>query len=189
MKHAALLLALGLLLCAPHAANAEAAPSKDESNLNREAARLVRTAATPQGESAVARTIVKDLGIDEGRIQALRKGGLGYGEIAIAISLAQKLPGGATDANIQKVLGLRQGPPESGWGEVAKTIGAKLGVTVSQLKKINNESRREMKNEHELPQGPPAEAEQVPAPGETPAQPRKTFSGEGKDMSRGSAAQ
>jgi len=188
MKHAVLFLAVGLLLLAPQAENAEAVPSKDESNLNREAARLVRTAASPQGESAVARSIVKGLGVDEERVQVLRKNGLGYGEIAIAISLAQKLPGGTTDANIQKVLGLRQGPPESGWGEVAKTIGAKLAVTVSQLKKLNNESRREMKNEHEAPQSLPAQAEQAPAAPGSPAQPRRAFSGEGKDMTRGSAA-
>jgi hypothetical protein len=185
MKHAVLLFALGLQLFAPHAAYAEAAPSKDEANLNREAARLVRTAATPQGEKAVTMTIVRELGVDDGRVQALRRSGFGYGEIAIAILLAQKLPEGASDANVQKILGLRQGPPESGWGEVARTVGTKLGVTVSQLKKLNNESRREMKNEHEAPQVvEPAPAAPVPA-----AQPRRTFSGEGKDMSRGSAAQ
>ncbi len=187
MKRAALLLALGLLLFALHGVNAEAALSKDEANLDREAARLVRTAAMPQGESAVARSIMKELGVDEGRIQALRRSGLEYGEIAIAISLAQRLPGGATDANIQKVLGLRQGPPESGWGEVAKRMGAKLGVTVSQLKKLNNESRREMKNEHDVQQNPPQGTE--PAASGPAGPPRKTFTGEGKDMSRGSAAQ
>jgi hypothetical protein len=188
MKHAALLLAFGCLLVAPLAANAGAVFSKDESNLNREAARLIRTAATPQGEKAVTGRIVKDFGVDESRVQTLRSSGLGYGEIAIAISLAQKQPGGITDANVQKVLGLRQGPPELGWGEVAKALGMKLGATVSQLKKLNNESHRDMKNDHDVQEKTPKQEETVPAAPETVQRPRKEFTGEGKDMTRGGAA-
>ncbi len=62
---------------------------------------------------------------------------MGYGEIAIALSLCQKMPGGATDANIQQVMAMRQGTPAMGWGEIAKKLGTKLGPAVSQVRNVH----------------------------------------------------
>jgi hypothetical protein len=164
-------------------ASSGAAPSKDEANLMREAARLEKTAASPPGETAVVKRITKDFGVGADRVQALRSRGLGYGELAIALSLAQKMPGGMTDANIEKVTALRQGPPVLGWGEIAKQLHVKLG----QVKKMSNEAHRELKAEHDREVRRPAPKEAEPAaPWREPA---KAFSGEGKDMTRGGAAQ
>ncbi|MDA8100804.1 MAG: hypothetical protein M0042_14400 [Nitrospiraceae bacterium] len=161
-----------------------AGQTKDEKNLEREAARLEKFVQAG-GEQAVLARFRKDFGASDGQVASLRQRGLGFGEIAVVLALVQKQPGGVTDASIEKVLALRLGPPPSGWGEVAKKLNLKLGAAVSQVKKITNESHRETKTgrREEKRQSPPAEP---------PGQPRGAhghFSGEGRSMTRGEAAQ
>ena len=127
---------------------APAATSKDEKNLDKETARLERTAATAEGEKAVIKRINSDFKVDAARVAALRSRNLGYGEIVTACSLARSLAGGCTEPNLEKVLSLRQGPPRRGWSEVARQLDVKLGPTVSQVKKLNDESHREIKKDH-----------------------------------------
>ena len=167
---------------------AGAAPSKDERNLEREAKRLDDAAAKPNGEKAVVKQLSTAFRTSEPSIRSLRERSPGYGEVAIVLSLAQTLPGGATDANVQKVLALRQGPPVRGWGQVARQLNVKLGSTVSQVRKEANNANREIKNDHaragkEPTQAPPG---QQHAPR---ARPRLDEQGEGRPMERGSRAQ
>ncbi len=163
-----------------------AAPSKDEANLQRESSGLDKTASSSSGEAAVIKRLTKDFGVGSDRVASLREKGLSYGELAIVLSLAQKMPDGITDTSVEKVIALRRGPPVAGWGAVAKQLRVKLGTAVSQVKKVNNEAHREMKAEdHEVQRAPEKQAE----PAASPAEERKTFSGEGKDMSRGRAAE
>jgi hypothetical protein len=179
----AVLVSLALLLC--HASAGCAAVSKDEKNLDKEMAGLNRTAAEPGGEQAVLARIEKDLKVPAAQVQALRDQGLGYGDVVIVLSLSQAMPGGITDGNIERVLSLRKGPPPAGWGAVARQVNAKLGRTVSQIKRVNNEARRVMK-----PGAPkPAAASSA---SEEKAQPEKgrrwEFPGEGKSLPQGRAA-
>jgi hypothetical protein len=175
-----------LLLAVIPAAFAGTAPSKDEKNLNKEVARLERTAATPEGEKAVIKRIAADFKVTEDAVRSLRGSGLGYGEIVVVYTLARTLPGGITEGSVQKVIADRQGPPVRSWGEVAKLARTKLGKAVTQLKKISNESHREMKQEHAKAAAAPKMTPETPA---SPAPDAKTFEGEGKPMSRGGAAQ
>ncbi len=121
--------------------------SKGEKSLQKEAAAINTTAGNAQGEKVVVQKLEKEFKVTDTQIQGLRGQKLGYGEIAIALSLAQKMPGGATDANIQQIMTMRQGPPTMGWGEIAKKNGTKLGHAVSQVKNIHRETSREMKHE------------------------------------------
>jgi hypothetical protein len=63
------------------------------------------------------------------------------------------MPGGITDANIDKILAMRQGRPAEGWGEIAKNLGIKLGPVLSEVKKVERASHEELKkaekHEHE----------------------------------------
>jgi hypothetical protein len=180
MNRSIALLAQGVLFFLLIAAPAGAAPSKDETNLAREAAELDRTASTAPGEAAVVKQLHKDFAVEAELVQALRERGFGYGELTIILSLAAKMAGGVSDQNAGKVLALREGPPVSGWSTVAKRLGIKLGVAVSQVRKVNNGALREMKKE----QGAllaPRSGEPAPPSGER----KKTFTGEGKDMTRG----
>ncbi len=133
-----------LMLSLTIAGTAWTAGTTEEKNLNKEAAAISATAKTSQGEQVVTGRLKKEFNVTDTQIQGLRDKKLGYGEISIACSLAQKMPGGVTDANIQQVMTMRQGPPRMGWGEMAKKLGTKLGPMVSQMRTMNRETHREM---------------------------------------------
>ena len=137
------------------AGTAAAEVSKDEKHLAREEKRINDTAAKPDGEKAVIRRFVLDLTASEQQVRALRDRKLGHGEIAVILSLARTMPGGATDANVQKVLDLRQGPPPAGWGDVARAVGTKLGKIVSQVRKAANNANRDIKKDQARGGRPP----------------------------------
>lgn len=124
-----------------------AAESKEEQSLQKEAAAINTTAGNAQGEKIVTQRLEKDFNVTDAQVQGMRDKKLGYGEIAIVLSLSKKMPGGITDANIQQVMTMRQGPPTMGWGEIAKKLGTKLGPAISQVKNVNKETNREMKHE------------------------------------------
>lgn len=147
MKNRELRLTLaGLLLCAAMPVLAEEKPA-DEKKLDTITAELDKDAGQPEGERRVADKLMSEFTVDDARVQGLRDQKLGYGKISIALSLAQGLPGGITDANVQKVMALRQGPPVMGWGRVSKELGLKLGPVISRNKKLAAEARRNAKAE------------------------------------------
>lgn len=191
MKRAYLMFIVGIIIALAVAGTAWAELSKAEKNLERESKRLNDTAAKPDGEQAVLKRIRAEFKVENAQIQVLRERKLGYGEIASALSLAQKMPGGATEANVQKVLSMRQGPPVVGWGQVARQLGTKLGATVSQVKKMNNDANREIKKDHaqagranKTVKKEQQEKQQEKKEHETPS----TFKGEGRSMNRGGGA-
>src|SRR5512134_554885 len=68
-------------------------------------------ASTAAGEAAVIDRIKGEFGVSDDVIKDLRAQKLGYGEITLALSLAERLPGGINYENLHKVIELRQGPP------------------------------------------------------------------------------
>lgn len=93
-------------------------------------------ASTEAGRARVIDRIEDEFGVDEATIKNLRDKKLGYGEISIALSLAERLPGGITTENIDKVISMRQGPPVEGWGNVAKELNLSLKPSVEKLEKV-----------------------------------------------------
>ena len=188
MKRSLLMLIVGVIAALAGTGTAWADLSKAEKNLERETKRLNDTAAKSDGEKAVLKQIETEFKVSEGQVQALRDRNLGYGEIAIVLSLAKKMPGDVMEIKVQKVLSLREGPPAAGWGQVARQLGIKLGPTVSQVKKMNNDSNREIKKDHaragttgkKTQQEPPQEQKEPVPPGD--------FKGEGRPINRGSGA-
>ncbi len=124
-----------------------AAETTEEKTLDRDSAEISKTAGKAQGAAVVTARLEKEFNVTETQIQGLRDKKLGYGEIAIVFSLAQKMPGGITDANLSEVMALRQGTPTVGWGAVAKKLDLKLGPTISQMRNVNRETNREMHRE------------------------------------------
>lgn len=142
-KNELLLLAAVLLLCGAGLTPALAEEkSAEETKLESSASELEKDAAQPEGRRTVTERIKAEFGVDDARIEALREKKLGYGGVSIALSLAQGLPGGITDENVDKVVALRQGPPVMGWGKVAKELGLKLGPAVSKVKKLSADARK-----------------------------------------------
>ncbi|MHB8844759.1 MAG: hypothetical protein ACYC7L_08405 [Nitrospirota bacterium] len=160
--------------------------SKDEKNLAREQKRINDAAAKPAGEKAVVKRLVMDLNADEQQVKALTERKLGYGEIAVILSMVRAMPGGPTDANVQKVLDLRRGPPAAGWGDVARALGAKLGRIVSQVRKVANNANREIKKDHARGDKTPKVVQPEQPARQTPAKP--DVSGEGHSLPQGGSA-
>jgi hypothetical protein len=127
--------------------SAWALETTEEKNLSKETTEINKTADSSQGQTVVVGRIEKEFSVTDAQIKDLRNQKMGYGEISIVFSLASKMPGGITDANIQEVMTLRQGPPKMGWGEIAKKLGTTLGPTVSQVKNVNSETHQEMMRE------------------------------------------
>lgn len=140
------MMALGLLLCAGMLVRAEEKPP-DEKKLDKASMEVEDDAGKPEGGAVVVDKLKAEFGVDEARIQGLRDQKLGYGGVSIALSLAQTMPGGITDENVQKIMTLRQGPPVMGWGKIAKELGLKLGPVVSKVKKVSAEARKHQKAE------------------------------------------
>jgi len=123
---------------------ARAELSNVEKELERAISTLDQAAGEPQREKVVVEQLEKTFKVDEARIQSLRDQKLGYGEIAVLLSLTQKMPGGITDDNIQNVMAMRQGPPVMGWGAVAQKLGEKLGSVKSHMEKVAKDFHKEI---------------------------------------------
>jgi hypothetical protein len=147
MKNAALYLTIGLAVFAAPFAKAEEAASKDEQKLERTSSEVDKDATQPEGQKAVEGRLKSEFKVDDARIQGLRDQKMGYGEISIALALAQKMPGGITDANVKTIMAERQGPPVMGWGPIAKKQGVSLGKVISGVKRVDAGARKNEKAE------------------------------------------
>ncbi|HEX9020230.1 MAG TPA: hypothetical protein VF903_03110 [Nitrospirota bacterium] len=145
MKRSRYILISALALSLAMLSAAWAAETREEKTLGREAARINTTADNEKGEKVVVQKLETEFKVTDAQIQSLRDAKLGYGEIAIVFSLAQKSPGGITDASINQVMSLRNTTPPTGWGEVAKKLDVKLGATISQVKGIGKAAAGEVK--------------------------------------------
>jgi hypothetical protein len=83
--------------------------------------------STPDGAERVREKLAAKFDVDESRIDCLRDEKLGYGEIDHALTLADRLPGGITDENVDHVLELRQ-EQGMGWGQIAHEFDTTLGT-------------------------------------------------------------
>jgi len=135
----------GIFLCAAVIPAFAQKNSREERELETSSRELNKSAAKPEGAQRAADRIKAEFGVDDARVQSLRDKNMGYGEISIALGLAQGLPGGITDENVQKIMALRQGPPVMGWGKIAKNLGLKLGQVMSNVKKMSAEMRKQEK--------------------------------------------
>ncbi|MDD5209902.1 MAG: hypothetical protein PHV36_10980 [Elusimicrobiales bacterium] len=134
----------GLLLCAGMQVLAEE-KSSDEKKLDTAVVEMDKEAGMPACQESFQQKIKSDFGVDDAMVQGLRGKNMGYGEISIALGLAQQLPGGITEANVQKITALRQGPPVMGWGRISRDLGLKLGPVTSRVRKISAEVSKQGK--------------------------------------------
>ena len=108
---------LALALCIPSFARADETVGGDDPD---------HEATSPDGAQQVRERLAAKFDVQEARISSLRDEGLGYGEIDHALTLADRLPGGITDENVDHVLDMRQ-DQHMGWGEIAHDMDTTLG--------------------------------------------------------------
>ncbi len=131
---------LTVALCTTWGFAMAADPSKEDQSLQAAAASVDQQASQTEGQQTVISRLESRFNVDATRIDGLRSQGLGFGEVAIVLALAQKMAGGITDANVQSIMTMRTGPPTMGWGEIAKKLGEKLGPVVSQVNSVSGRS-------------------------------------------------
>lgn len=108
--------------------------TEEEQQLQQSADETDQEAANPEGEQQVRERLRNRFNVTEERLTQMREQKMGYGEIKNALSLAEQMPGGASDENVQKVLDLRSGETKRGWGQVAKELNVNLGSVVKKPK-------------------------------------------------------
>jgi hypothetical protein len=122
--------------------------SKEEARIEKDASALDKDTNKPEGEKMVVQRLEKEFHVDDARINSLRGQKLGYGEIAIVLAMAEKLPGGITDATVNKIMSMRHGPPVEGWGKIAMNLGFKLGPVISKVERVKAEARKDIEKVH-----------------------------------------
>ncbi len=81
----------------------------------------------PADSAVVQEKLATKFGVEESQIANLRDENLGYGEIDHTLTLAERLPGGITDENVNTILAMRQ-DQHMGWGQIAKAQDTTLGA-------------------------------------------------------------
>lgn len=174
MKNMTLCLTAGLALAAASFVAAEAAPPQEDKKLEQSSTDVDAAAARPDGQKNVESRLKSEYKVDDARILGLRDQKLGYGEISIALALAEKLPGGITDANVATVMAQRNGPPKVGWGQIAKNQGTTVGKLLGRVKNVEAAARKQERAEARTREN--AEKRERPAtaqPAQRPDRPEK----------------
>lgn len=135
----------GFFLCA--AAGPLSAQEKPGVEQKLEAAAGELNKEYSEGRQRVEAKIKAEFKVDDALLIGLHFKKMNNGDIAIALGLAQSMPRGITDNNLHEVVALREGPPEAGWGKVAKDLGLKLGPVIGRLKKISAEVRKQERSD------------------------------------------
>jgi hypothetical protein len=142
MRRIFLIMAVFISVCITTTALAKTA---EENRLEKEAVALDHDARQALGKHAIVQLLKKEFNVDEAVINDLRKRKLGYGEIAVILSLAQQMPGRIADVHVNKILSIRQEAPAAGWATISDKLGLKLGVVVSQVAGIQREVSEDIK--------------------------------------------
>jgi len=114
---------------------------KTAAHLEKEAQRVNATArgrlTTPEGNQRAAAALARDFKVPESTVTTLRdQKKFGYGEIAIALGLAEELAKrDNTSLGVALVKVMARRDAGLGWGQIAHEEGLKLGKVVSDVKK------------------------------------------------------
>ena len=139
-----LLTALVLTVFMTNIAAAKSAPTaKDEKKLKTEITMLDKDATLPNGDQVVVDRLTKEYNVTGDQITALHDKKLGYGEIAAIYAFADKMPGGITDDNVNKVVTMHQDNP--GWMKMAKSLDVDLGHVAKKVGGIEKDAHKDIK--------------------------------------------
>lgn len=122
----------GLLVSlAGTAGAATTAASKDEKKLTVGITMLNNAAKLPQGEKVMTKQLTDEFGVKSDKISSLKAKNLKYGEIAAVLAMADKMEGGISDANINRVVGMR--PATAGWDRIANSLKVDLAEVAEKV--------------------------------------------------------
>src|SRR5574337_902127 len=115
--------------------------SKDVGKLNAEISMLNSDANLPQGDKIIMKQLTDNFRVDSSKISSLLSRNMQYGDVAATLAFADKLPGGVTDANLGKVISMR----DSGWDQLAKNLNVRISDVASKLSSIEDSAHKDIK--------------------------------------------
>jgi hypothetical protein len=125
------------------ASAAQSTNADREMKLNAKIERLDRSAGLPHGEAAVKARLSKTFNLPADRISQLLDRNPGYGELTVILAIAEKMAGGMTEENINRVLTLRQG--HKGWSEITRNVDVKLSSVVNRVDTIEKNAQNDVR--------------------------------------------
>lgn len=85
--------------------------------------------------------LTSEFNVSQSRIYTLREQGLTYAEISTVLSLAEQMPGGINDRNVQKVMAIHDDNGyKIGWGSVAKALHVSVAKAIDHAEAMNDAS-------------------------------------------------
>lgn len=117
--------------------------AKEEKKLKTEITMLDKDASLPNGEQIVIDRLSKEFNVKGDQTKMLRDKNLGFGDIATLYAVADKMSGGTTEENINKVLSVREGNKE--WLAVAKSLDVDLGSVAKKVGSIEKDVHKDIK--------------------------------------------
>lgn len=140
-----LLAAAGLLVFLATAADAAgASAAKDEKKLNIGITLLNNNAKLPQADKVMSKKFDEEFNVKSDKITSLRGKGLNYGEMAAVLAIADKMDGGASDANINKIMSMHKGKTTA-WGRIANNLKVDLADVADRVSSFEDDTHSEIK--------------------------------------------
>lgn len=117
--------------------------SKDASKLNAEITMLNTDVNLPQGEKVISKELTDTFRVDSSKFSSLIGRNMQYGDIAAILAFAEKMPGGVTDDNINRVVIMRSSA--TGWDQVARRLNVSIGDVAARLSSLEDSAHRNIK--------------------------------------------
>jgi hypothetical protein len=144
MKRTALLAAVLLVLTTGTvlAASSSTPSPKDTGKLNAEISLLNSYKSLPQGDQIITKKLTENFKVSKDKVDSLLSRTMQVGDVAATLAFADKMSGGLTDSNINKVVTAKS---KGGWDMVAKNLGVDIADVASKLSSFEDDAHKSIK--------------------------------------------
>ncbi len=117
------------------------AASKDIGKLSAEISMLNSDANLPQGDKIIMKQLTDNFRVGSDKVSSLLGRNMQYGDVAATLAFADRMSGGVNDANINKVVSMR----DKGWDQLAKSLNVNVSDVSSKLNSIEDKAHKDIK--------------------------------------------
>jgi len=93
-------------------------------------------ANTPSGRDEIISRLKSQYNVSDDQISQLRNQNLGYGDIQMVLILSQKMPGGTSKENINRIATMRQANPNGTWAPISQELGVDMNDVRGRLTQV-----------------------------------------------------
>ncbi len=131
----------GIASAAMSSGSSMSSSSKDVNKLSAEISMLNSDANLPQGDKIIMKQLTDNFKVGNDKISSLLGRNMQYGDVAATLAFADKMPGGVIDANINKIVSMR----DKGWDQLAKNLNVDVSDVAGKLSKIEDNAHKNIK--------------------------------------------